>query len=184
MGGKHEPPSRRSFYISVATTTLRAAIVIALVVGGVVLIDRAFPSSEGALGAGAAPTTPPPSPTETPPPGQQGGDGEQPEQPTLAGLNIAVRNGTGVTGLAAETARRLERRFDVSAIQIDDAPASVTITTIYYRKPGDRDEAELLADRFFGQISAEVLQLEPGSGVEPDVRIAIYLGTDYATTQA
>jgi hypothetical protein len=34
MSGRHEPPSKRSFYLSVATSTLRFAIVVALVVGG------------------------------------------------------------------------------------------------------------------------------------------------------
>lgn len=183
MAGKHEPPTRRSLYISVATSTLRAAIIIALVVGGIVLIDRAFPPSEGVLGGGVSTTTPPASPTGSTSPGQQTGGG-QPEQPQLSGVNVAVRNGAGVTGLAAETASRLEKRFEVNAIQIDDAPASVAVTTIYYRREVNQDEAELLASRFFKGLSVEVLPLEAGSGVDRDVQIAIYLGTDYAATQA
>lgn len=184
MAGKHEPPTRRSLYISVATSTLRAAIIIALVVGGIVLIDRAFPFSEGALGGGVSTTTPPVSPTAPASPGQQTGGGGQPEQPQLSGVNVAVRNGAGVTGLAAETASRLEKRFEVNAIQIDDAPAPVAVTTIYYRREVNQDEAELLASRFFKGLSVEVLPLEAGSGVDRDVQIAIYLGTDYAATQA
>jgi hypothetical protein len=182
MGGKHEPPSRRSLYISVATTTLRAAIVIALVVGGIVLIDRAFPSSEGALGGAVSTTTPPATSTSPAPTGGQTG-GEQPERPKLAGLNVAVRNGTGVTGLAADTAQKLEARFGVNAIQIDDAPTSVAVTTIYYRREVNKDEAQALADRFFKGLQVEVLPLEAGSGVDRDVQIAIYLGADYATAQ-
>jgi hypothetical protein len=181
MGGKHEPPTRRSLYISVATSTLRAAIVIALVVGGVVLIDRAFPSSEGALG-GATTTAPPTTPSVTTTPGTQTGGG-QPEQPQLAGLNVAVRNGAGVTGLAADTAARLEHRFQVNAIQIDDAPTSVAVTTVYYRREANKDEAQFLAERFFKGLQVEVLPLEAGSGVDKDVQIAVYLGTDYAATQ-
>jgi len=183
MGGKHEPPSRRSLYISVATTTLRAAIVIALVVGGIVLIDRAFPSSEGALGGAVSTTTPPATPTSPAPTGGQAGGGEQPERPKLAGLNVAVRNGTGVTGLAGDTAQKLEARFGVNAIQIDDAPTSVAVTTIYYRREVNQDEAQLLADRFFKGLQVEVLPLEAGSGVDKDVQIAIYLGSDYAAAQ-
>jgi hypothetical protein len=182
MGGKHEPPTRRSLYISVATSTLRAAIVIALVVGGVVLIDRAFPSSEGALGGGATTTAPPTTPSVTTTPGTQTGGG-QPEQPQLAGLNVAVRNGAGVTGLAADTAARLEHRFQVNAIQIDDAPTSVAVTTVYYRREANKDEAQFLAERFFKGLQVEVLPLEAGSGVDKDVQIAVYLGTDYAATQ-
>lgn len=184
MGGKHEPPSRRSLYISVATSTLRAAIVIALVVGGIVLIGRAFPRSEIGLDRGGSGTvTPPATPTGTTTPGQQGGQGQQPEQPTLAGLNVAVRNGAGVTGLAAETAAQLQKRFGVNPIQIDDAPASVAITTIYYRREANQDEAQFLADRFFKGLQVGVLPLEAGSGVEKDVQLAVYLGTDYAATQ-
>jgi hypothetical protein len=181
MGGKHEPPTRRSLYISVATSTLRAAIVIALVVGGIVLIDRAFPSSEGALGGGAT-TAPPTTPSVPTTPGTQTGGG-QPEQPQLAGLNVAVRNGAGVTGLAADTAARLEHRFQVNAIQIDDAPTSVAVTTVYYRREANKDEAQFLAERFFKGLQVEVLPLEAGSGVDKDVQIAVYLGTDYAATQ-
>ena len=44
MTGRHQPPSNRSFYLSLATSTLRAAIVIALVVG-IVVINSAFPES-------------------------------------------------------------------------------------------------------------------------------------------
>src|SRR6266508_3518598 len=43
MSGRHEPPSDGSFYFSLATSTLRFALIVALVVGGVVLIDQAFP---------------------------------------------------------------------------------------------------------------------------------------------
>ncbi|GIU99034.1 MAG: hypothetical protein KatS3mg014_0650 [Actinomycetota bacterium] len=187
--GKHEPPTGRSFYISVATSTLRAAIVIALVVGGIVLIDRAFPANEGVLGGGAGATTSPPaSPTQATSPGTgQGGGGQQePEGPQLAGVDVAVRNGTGVTGLARDTAEKLQQRFGVNPIQIDDAPTTVSVTTVYFRRDADQDEAELLARRFFGKldVQAEVTKLEAGSGVEKDVRIAIYLGTDYATAIA
>lgn len=180
MNGKHEPPTKRSLYISVATSTLRALIVIALVVGGIVLINRAFPASEGALGGDggvATTTTPPTTPPGTTSPGA--GTGQQ-ATPQLAGLNVAVRNGAGVTGLAADTAALLEKRFDVNAIQIDDAPLTVSVTTIYYRRAANQDEAELLARRFFKDVEAEVAPLEAGSGVLKDVQIAIYLGTDYA----
>lgn len=191
MSGKHEPPTERSLYISVATSTLRAAIVIALVVGGIVLIDRAYPRSEVGLDRGSTGTvTPTATPTGTTTPGQQGGQGQQqggqgqqPARPTLAGLNIAVRNGTGVTGLARGTAAQLQERFEVNPIQIDDAPASVAITTIYFRSEANEDEAQLLADRFFKGLAVEVHPLEAASGVDRDVQIAVYLGTDYAATQ-
>ena len=184
MSGRHEPPSKRSFYFSLATSTLRAAIVIALVVGGVVVINSAFPKSGS--GGGGVPDggglTGPTSPTgptgTTGPTGPTGQGGQQ--EPEIVGMNVAVRNGTGVSGLASATAEDLEADYGVKAIQIDDAPATVSVTTIYYRSASSQDEAELLGKQFFKKIEPEIAKLQGGGGVDKDVEIAIYLGTDYA----
>ena len=40
----HQPPTNRSFYLSLAASTLRFAIIVALVIGGIVVIDQAFPA--------------------------------------------------------------------------------------------------------------------------------------------
>ncbi len=187
MSGRHEPPSKRSFYFSLATSTLRAAIVIALVVGGIVVINRAFPEAstgtvpDGGGGITQGPTAPTGPTGNTGPTGPTGGQQQEPE---IVGMNVAVRNGTGVSGLAAETAEKLEERYGVSAIQIDDAPSTVSVTTIYYRGASTQDEAELLAREFFKRIEPAIDRLRAGSGVDPDVQIAIYLGTDYATLKA
>ena len=57
----HQPPTNRSFYLSLAASTLRFAIIVALVVGGIVVIDQAFPAlgdgGDGGGGGGGA-TTP------------------------------------------------------------------------------------------------------------------------------
>jgi hypothetical protein len=41
----HEPPTKRSWYISVATSTLRAVILIAAIAIGIVVIKGAFPEN-------------------------------------------------------------------------------------------------------------------------------------------
>jgi hypothetical protein len=195
MSGRHEPPSKRSFYFSLATSTLRAVIVIALIVGGIVVINQAFPgtsSGGGSVPDGGGLVTGPSGPTgESGATGAtggtgdgNGGDGGQQEEPLLVGMNVAVRNGTGVSGLASDTAAKLEEDYQVNAIQIDDAPSTVSVTTIYYRSNGSQDEAELLAKQFFKKIDPEITKLQGGGGVDKDVEIAIYIGTDYAATKA
>lgn len=196
MSGRHEPPSKRSFYFSLATSTLRAVIVIALVVGGIVVINQAFPGTSSGGGSipdgggglvtgpsGATGGSGPSGPTGPGVTGGDGGGGTQ-EEPLLVGMNVAVRNGTGVLGLAADTAAKLEEDYQVNAIQVDDAPATVSVTTIYYRSNSSQDEAELLARQFFKKIDPEIAKLQGGGGVDKDVEIAIYLGTDYAATKA
>ncbi len=181
MSGRHEPPSKRSFYLSLATSTLRFAIIVALIVGGVVVINSAFSEpSGGTVSDGGGPIvtsspTPSPTPSKSPKPTQS---------PQLVDMPIAVRNGTAVSGLASQTAKQLETKYGVQAIQVDDAPSPVAVTTIYYRSADSQDEAEYLAQKFFKQIEPQVLKLEGGSGVDKDVEIAIYLGTDYANAQA
>ena len=55
----HQPPTNRSFYLSLAASTLRFAIIVALVIGGIVVIDQAFPAlgdGDGGGGGGGATT--------------------------------------------------------------------------------------------------------------------------------
>jgi LytR cell envelope-related transcriptional attenuator len=189
MSGRHQPPSNRSFYLSLATSTLRAAIVIALVVGGIFVINSAFPET-GVSGGGASPSgaEEPTGPTDTDgptgPTDTDGPTGTTGQEPEVVDMAVAVRNGTSVSGLAGDTAKKLEDRFGVNAIQVDDAPSTVSLTTIYFRGAGQEDEAELLAAEFFKKIEPKIARLEAGSGVERDVQIAIYLGTDYASAKS
>ena len=56
--GSHQPPTNRSFYLSLAASTLRFAIIVALVIGGIVVIDQAFPALSSDDGGGTtAPIT-------------------------------------------------------------------------------------------------------------------------------
>lgn len=177
MSGRHEPPTKRSFYFSLATSTIRFAVIVALVVGGVVLISRAFPDSgTGTLPDGVPTPTvsPSASPSQTP---------KSPPTAELQGLNVAVLNGTSESGLAASTATKLQERFGVVASQLGNAPSPVTTTTLYYRNEQARVNAQELIDRFFTTfgIDATLAPLEADSNIDRAVRVAIYLGNDYAT---
>jgi hypothetical protein len=180
MSGKHEPPTNRSFYLSVGTSTLRFAIIVALVVGGILLINQAFPvlgSSGGTTipngGPGVSPS-PSPSPSPSKPP-------KTSPSPQVVGVRIAVFNGTSVTGLAADTLTTITKKYGMVAAQDPaDAPSDVAQTTLYYRSPADEVEAQFLADDFFKSLDVQISRLEPGTNVSRDVQVAIYLGNDYA----
>ncbi len=179
MSGRHEPPSKRSFYFSLATSTIRFAIIVALVAGGVVVISKAFPGggTQGALPNGGGPPvtqSPTASPSKSPKP---------PASPQVQGVHVGVFNGTTVTGLAAATADKLQSKFGYVADQIGDAPSQVATTTLYYRSAKDKVEAEYLAENFFKGLAVKVTRLAPESDVEKSVQVAIYLGTDYAGAQ-
>lgn len=177
MSGRHEPPSDRSFYFSLATSTLRFALIVALVVGGVVLIDQAFPQDGTAAQrprGGSTSPSPRASPSASP---------KEKPSPQVVGVRIGVFNGAGVTGLAAETASQLEKDGYVPA-EIADAPLQVATTTIYYRVAGDRIEAEALAENFFPDLDVKISRLPAtATNVKKSVQVAIYLGTDYASAQ-
>jgi len=179
MSGRHEPPSDRSLYFSLATSTLRFALIVALVVGGVVLIDQAFPKGGTAAPPPGASSSSSPSPSASP-----SGSPSGTPSPQIVGVRIGVFNGAGVTGLAATTASTLEKRYGYVPAQVTDAPSPVAVTTIYYRTAKDRVEAEALAANFFPDLEVKISRL-PGSAtnVEKKVQVAIYLGTDYASAQ-
>ena len=163
-----------------ATSTLRFAIIVALVAGGVLLINRAFP--EGGTAAlppgGAAPSTKPSgstAPPTTPPPKQS---------PQIEGVRIGIFNGTNVTGLAAETANTLEKKFGYIQAQLGDTPQKpLAQTTLYYRTAADKIEAQALERNFFKGLKVVIAHLPAGTGVDKSVQVAIYLGTDYVASQ-
>jgi len=191
--GAHEPPTNRSLYLSVAASTIRFAIIVALVIGGVVVIDQAFPETPSA-DTGDGGTVPPidgggidVSETPSPATGATGTTGGQaPPSPTVAGTRIAVFNGAGVSGLAGDTQTQLTDEYGYVAAQDPaDAPAPVAVTTIYYRANKDEIEAEFLASDFFKDLDdVKIQKLDPGTeDVGRDVQLAIYLGNDYAALQ-
>jgi len=182
MSGKHEPPTNRSFYLSVTTSTLRFVVIVALVVGGVFVITRAFPEPvvPGTGGGGGATGSPTPSTSPTEPP-------KETPSPQIAGVVLGVYNGTSVALLAATTATKLEQKYGYSVpVQpghVGDAPTKpVAVTTLFYRTTQDKVEAQALANNFFKGLDVQIQKLEAGTGIPKDVQVAIYLGNDYAAT--
>jgi hypothetical protein len=193
----HQPPTNRSFYLSLAASTLRFAIIVALVIGGIVVIDQAFPAlgdggdggggggettapTGGTLGTGGPDTTGPTGATTA-----TGGTGAEPS-PTVVGVRIAVFNGAGVSGLAGDTQVRLEELGYIATQDPLDAPTSYPVTTLYYTAPKDKVEADYLASSFFKKLDGvEVVRLTPDTGdIDPSTQVAIFLGNDYATLKS
>ena len=192
----HQPPTNRSFYLSLGASTLRFAIIVALVIGGIVVIDQAFSASSSGDGGGdgGGATVPPTGGTlggtgtsATGPTGETATDGTRPEpSPTGVGVRIAVFNGAGVSGLAGDTQARLEELGYIATQDPADAPTPYPVTTIYYNAPKDRVEADYLANSFFKKLDGvEVVRLEPDTAdIDPSTQVAIFLGNDYATLKA
>lgn len=192
----HQPPTNRSFYLSLGASTLRFAIIVALVIGGIVVIDQAFSASSSGDGGGdgGGATVPPTGGTlggtgtsATGPTGETATDGTRPEpSPTVVGVRIAVFNGAGVSGLAGDTQARLEELGYIATQDPADAPTPYPVTTIYYNAPKDRVEADYLANSFFKKLDGvEVVRLEPDTAdIDPSTQVAIFLGNDYATLKA
>jgi len=190
----HQPPTNRSFYLSLAASTLRFAIIVALVIGGIVVIDQAFPSvSSGDGGDGATVPltggtiggTGATSPTGGTATGATGQTGAQPS-PTVVGVRIAVFNGAGVSGLASDTQARLEEKGYIATQDPADAPTQYPVTTLYYAAPKDKVEADYLATSFFRKLDGvEVVRLQNDAGdIDPSTQVAIFLGSDYATLRS
>lgn len=165
------------------TSTLRFAIIVALVVGGVLLIDQAFPEAEP--GSAPRPTgTATPTPVETPDGDQTDQpDGDETKPPTKS--VVGVYNGTFQTGLAGDTATQLSKRprYRIPGAAVGDTPSKPwNETTIYFRTPGDEAAAEALAADFFaknGLTDVAIERMPDDLDVPDSIDLAIFLGTDF-----
>jgi hypothetical protein len=163
------------------------------VVGGIVIINQAFPEGASAGGGGVPPaadgggtgTTGTTGVTATGGSGPTGGTtGEPADVPTpqVEGVFIAVFNTTGVSGLATEVNDQLEAEGYVAAQDPADAPSSQT-TNIFFRGPNDQADAEHIANTIFKKIDVVPTKLQPGNDLDREVQVAIYIGNDYAALQ-
>jgi hypothetical protein len=178
LTGKHEPPSTATFYVSLATATLRAALVVAALVVGLFVLSRAFPQEETPVpqATGGAPTTPPTDDETTPPTDDETTPPTDQPSPDVQGVRLAVLNGTSETGLAAATVDRLkDRGYRVDRDDIGNAQSTYSVTTLFFRNDS-RLEARHLRDTVF-----KGAKLEPATAsLNPDVRITVALGEDWA----
>jgi hypothetical protein len=178
LAGNHEPESRGSFYLSLATAALRAVLVVAAVILGVFVLSRAFPSDgEATTPQTPTETTPAPAPTTPAPTEEAPGGGATPEPHDPADVRMQILNGTDTSGLAADTQALLEDEgYDV--VTIGDAQSKpVEVTMITYARRFEAD-AEILQDEFFPD--AELQSAAPGV----DADITVTLGVDYAEGEA
>jgi LytR cell envelope-related transcriptional attenuator len=140
----HEPPTKRSWYISVATSTLRAVILAAAIVIGIVVIKNAFPEN-----ASQTITTTPPStrvtnsPSVTP---STSPSASASTRPRVKGVTVQVLNGTDTTGLAGIVTGRLKTAG--YTMRTPGGVPNASKTTIYYR-PGFQPEAQFLKEKHF-----------------------------------
>jgi hypothetical protein len=173
VAGRHGPGSRSTFYISLATAVLRAALVALAVALGIFVLSKAFPGSGQAIteepGAPASPTAP--AATAISPPQTRA----SPQVSEPSEVSVQILNGTSVSGLADETRLVLEDAgYDV--LTIGNANRSYETTTLFYH-PKSQADAEALAQQFFpGAILEE-------TAPDADVDVTVIIGADYAETQ-
>jgi LytR cell envelope-related transcriptional attenuator len=176
LTGKHEPPSGSSFYVSLATATLRAGLIVAAVAIGVFVLSRAFPEADSPTPQSTggpivpSPATSPTEAEESPSPSPEA-------SPEVEGVRLAVLNGTSETGLAAAAAQDLRALgYRVDDEDIGDAQNKpYEVTTLFFR-PNSRLEAQHLRNTVFKGAKLERATAQ----LDPDVRITVVLGLDWA----
>jgi hypothetical protein len=183
VAGKHEPDAKGSFYLSLATATLRAGLVIAAVVLGIFVLARAFPGADGDSPQGSpgpiATTDDEESPAPDEEPAENGGEQPPPqEEVNLRGVAVQVQNGTNATGLAAETAEEL-RELGLRIREIGNAERNYDVTTLFFAQ-GSRPQAEQLNSQFFDG-AAEIDRMP--ANIQDDIELIVVLGQDYADAQ-
>jgi hypothetical protein len=157
----------------VANSPLRWAVVLVFLLVAVLFLSNGFDGAglaSGGTGKGPG-SSPSPSttPTHTTPPATT------PTIPPLAGVTVAIYNGTRTSGLAGNERQRLQAdNWDV--ISIGDAPIPFTKTTIYY-KAGAKTQALYMKAKYY--TKAVVLPAVPAYAA---AKISLILGTEFAAT--
>jgi LytR cell envelope-related transcriptional attenuator len=165
---------------------IRAAIVVAAVVVGAVVLAKGFPAGGQLItgpSSGSSPTpSASPSTSATP-------SGHKSASPTpsgrVQGVILAIFNTTSVVGLAACAAVDLSRLgYVVPASSVLQAPpgAAAGETEILYRNAQGKADAERLANGYFKKEQTKVRPLQSSADVPKHAELAIFLGTQYATT--
>jgi hypothetical protein len=171
LAGRHEGSTQRSFYLSVATWTLKRILILAAaVIVGLLVLRNGFPgnASQGITGT-APPTTPqatvsPPTATSPSPTASR--------SPQIEGVVVVVGNGTDRDGLAAEVTQMLEDQ-GYTAKEPYTAPNRQR-TAIFYAE-NFLPEAQLMKDQFFPNAV-----LRPaGPSIPEDVDIQLVVGADF-----
>lgn len=187
MAGRHEPPSKRSFWISLTTSVVKWLVVGAAVVVGVLVLARAFdstvsspvtPGASSPASTGAAPDTGGRSPKPT-----------EPEPTTdFSGTLVGICNGTTTPGLASKAQKPLQAAgFTID--QLCNTTEDIATTTVYFVKAKDAAAAQAVADTEFpaadvseyprGQAVVDAATGETGPPAK-GIQVVVFLGADYA----
>jgi hypothetical protein len=160
--------------------TWRIVILAALVAFGAVILSNGF-------SGGPATATPPTGPSgPTGPTGEPTGT-QTPEPPPpegeVAGVAVAVFNGTDAIGLAADVTLKLEDAgYDIGQDATDAPTQGVRRTTVYFRGGADAAQnqanAQLLADEQLGGAKVRKIADDLVAEVSPDTDLVIVLGQD------
>jgi hypothetical protein len=169
----HEPPTKRSWYISVATSTVRGVLLIAAIVIGIVVIKSAFPENASQSITTVSPShTPTVSPSSVP---SSSPSVSPSTKPRVKGVTVRVLNGTSTTGLASIVTGELKKAG--YSVKVPGNVKSATRTTIYYQD-GFKPEAELLQQKHFPK--AVVAPAPPAFPANID--LTVVLGVDYVSS--
>jgi hypothetical protein len=170
--GRHEPPTKRSFYFSMATSTLRAIILVAALVVGVVLIKNAFPTNASQFTSSSPAAASHSNSSSSGQPSPRAGVSPTPQ---IHGVVVQVLNGTSTFGLANSTSQTLRSAgFDLKT----PGNAALTNSTFIYYRPTAVTAANYLKDHYF-----QTAQVKPApDSVPADVMVEVILGADYASS--
>ncbi len=176
MAGKHEPSTKTSFYISLATSTLRALVIAGAVVIGAVVLSKGFAETPNkALGGGgttAVHTTPPGTTPSTHPPSTR--PPTTPKSPPIKGVTVQIYNGAGTAHLASSQQTKLQTA-GYQVLGIGNAPHSAT-TIIYYVSTA-KAAADYLKTNFYPNATEQ-----PAPSQYRTSKLTVILGADFSAT--
>lgn len=171
--------------------TARILIIVALVAVGALVLVNGFeddPGSSAAPGPTSSPTEPAASPSASVSASPTDEPSDTPS-PATSDVLIAVLNGTGVPGLAAEAQDMLIGEGYKAPTDPANAPqAGVEVTTVYYR-PGEnaaqnQADATYISETFFPGSRVDKLGPTFDDIVANSVTVVIVVGEDYAESVA
>ena len=177
MPGKHAPASSRSFFLSLARALGAALGAVALItIAIVVLLNRGDDRSSGSLPIVSAPTTRATATSPSPTPSSPSPTATATRSVLPANrVNVEVLNGTTQTGLAADTARKIEAE-GYEVVNVDNQRPTIPKSTIFYR-PGRRAEALAFQETF-----PEFTVLRESGSLPSATTLRVVIGGDYPTS--
>lgn len=162
---------------------LRGILVVAAVILGMVVLAKAFPESGSVADApppaagSPAGQTGQPATTQSPSPQEAGGTETTStgEPKRVKNVVIQILNGTNESGLAAETAEKLQKfGYDINGVA--NAQRQYRTTTLFYRKDSQAHAQQMVADFFPGA------RLEPvKNNLQPKLQVTVVIGKDYVS---